>query len=171
MLALFIKAYLVQPYIVDGQSMEPTLHNSDRLIVDKLPHTIARINNHAYIPKRGDIIIFNQDNLPGYTGSKQLVKRVIGLPGDKVVVNNGFIAIYNKANQKGFNPDKTVGYKITAPYTGGDVNITLGTNQLFVCGDNRGNSEDSRYFGPIDSSQVVGKLSLRVWPIGHAEHF
>lgn len=170
-LALFTKAFIVQPYVVEGQSMEVTLQDHDRLIVNKLPHTFARLSGHPYIPNRGDIIIFNEDNLPGYFGPKQLIKRVIGLPGDHVVVKNGKITIYNQTHPKGFDPDTTVGYHIAAPTTDGSVDRTLGTDQLFVCGDNRPNSEDSRYFGPINASQIVGKMVLRIYPLSTAQRF
>jgi signal peptidase I len=158
---------------VDGESMETTLQNNDRLIVDKLPRTLARITHHDYIPARGNIVIFNQSGLPdsGPTSRKQLIKRVIGLPGERVVIQNGYITIYNKTGSSGFNPDTTTGYKITASTTSGDIDTTLGANQIFVCGDNRTNSEDSRFFGPVDASQLVGRLVLRLLPASHIEKF
>jgi len=170
-LALIIKGYLIQPYVVDGQSMEPTLQNSDRLLVNKVPETFAHFEGHQYVPARGSIIVFNKSGLPGYVGTKQLIKRVIGLPGERVVVKDGKITIYNTAHPHGFNPDTTTGYTITAPLTQGALDQTLGPSQLFVCGDNRDNSEDSRFFGPIDTNDVVGKLAMRIMPLGHAERF
>ena len=170
-LALIIKAFLFQPYIVDGQSMETTLQNNDRLLVNKIPRTIARIDGQAYVPRRGDIIIFNQSGLPGYVGQKQLIKRVIGLPGDHVVIKNGSIVIYNSAHPHGFNPDTSDGYHIAAAITVGDIDLKLATGQIFVCGDNRNNSEDSRYFGPVNVNSVVGKLMLRILPLNKAERF
>jgi signal peptidase I len=173
LIAFGITSYAIQSYQVDGESMETTLQNNDRLIVDKSPRTIARITGHIYIPHRGDIIIFNQANLPdsSFGQSKQLIKRVIGLPGEHVVVKDGKITVYNDAHPEGFNPDTSTGYKITAPSTPGEVNIELQKNQLFVCGDNRPNSEDSRYFGPINADNIVGKLSLRLLPINKAQKF
>jgi len=173
LIAFGITSYAIQSYQVDGESMETTLQNGDRLIVDKVPRTIARISGHTYIPHRGDIIIFNQANLPdtSFGQSKQLIKRVIGLPGEHVVVRDGKFTVYNDANPQGFNPDTTTGYKITAPTTPGDVDVVLGKNQLFVSGDNRPNSEDSRYFGPINANDIVGKLSLRLLPVNKAEKF
>lgn len=171
LIALIAKAYIVQPYVVDGQSMETTLQDHDRLLVDKLPLTFAHLSGHPYIPARGDIIIFNQSNLPGYIGTKQLIKRVIGLPGERVVVDQGVITIYNRTHPNGFNPDTTGKYRISASTTPGNVDVTLQNNQLFVCGDNRPNSEDSRVFGPIDSSQIVGKLSFRIFPLSKLQHF
>lgn len=171
LIAFFVKAFIVQPYIVDGQSMENTLQNNDRLIVNKIPRTLARIDGHSYIPKRGNIIIFNQSGLPGYNGSKQLIKRVIGLPGERVVVKDNNITIYNSTHPNGFNPDATLKYHIVPNSTLGSVDIKLGPNQVFVCGDNRENSEDSRYFGPVDVKNIVGKLVLRIMPISKFESF
>jgi signal peptidase I len=171
-IALSITAFAFQSYQVDGESMETTLQNNDRLIVDKVPRTVARITNHPYVPHRGDIIIFNQAGLfDSPSGVKQLIKRVIGLPGDRVFIKDGFITIYNNANPGGFNPDKSGLYKIAANFTMGDVNITLQKNEIFVCGDNRPNSEDSRAFGPVNVNNIVGKLSLRLLPISKAERF
>jgi len=168
-IAILLTLYVFQSYQVDGPSMQNTLHNNDRLIVWKLPRTWARITGHQYVPKRGDIVIFTETGLSNYgdtQNTKQLVKRVIGLPGDHVVVQNGVITIFNKQHPHGFDPDKTLAYgKAGAiPYTSGDINITLGKNQLFVCGDNRGDSLDSRIFGPIQTNQVIGQLVSRIYP-------
>lgn len=171
LVAFGIKAFIVQPYIVDGESMKPTLQDEDRLIVNKIPRTLARIDGHQYIPKRGDIIIFNQNNLPNYIGTKQLIKRVVGLPGDRVVVGEGKVTIYNSAHPKGFNPDIPDGYPVNAQITTGDVDLTLGPHQIFVCGDNRQNSEDSRYFGPVNANNIVGRLVLRIMPFSQAKRF
>lgn len=170
-IAILLNTFVIQSYQVDGESMEPTLNNNDRLIVNKIPRTLARIDGHQYVPQRGDIIIFNEDGLPGFMGTKQLIKRVIGLPGERVVVANGKITIYNQQHPNGFNPDTSDGYHIAAPTTVGAVDITLQSNQLFVCGDNRPNSEDSRYFGPINTDQVVAKLMFRILPLDKAKAF
>lgn len=171
LIAVLLNTFVIQSYQVDGESMEPTLQNDDRLIVNKIPRTIARIDGRQFVPQRGDIIIFNQDGLPGFIGQKQLIKRVIGLPGDHVVVRNGKITIYDNQYPNGFNPDTTGNYRISAPSTVGDVDLTLSKNQLFVCGDNRPNSEDSRFFGPITTDQVVAKLVLRILPLNKTQSF
>lgn len=168
-IAILLTAYVFQSYQVDGPSMQNTLHNNDRLIVWKLPRTWARVTGHQYVPKRGDIIIFTETGLSNYgdtQNTKQLVKRVIGLPGDHIVIRNGVITIYNKQYPQGFEPDKTLPYgkNGTIPPTNNDINITLNSTQLFVCGDNRGDSLDSRIFGPIQTSQVIGQLVARIYP-------
>jgi signal peptidase I len=173
--ALLLTAFVFQSYQVDGESMQNTLQNNDRLIVWKMPRTWSRITGHTYMPNRGDIIIFNEQGLPDLspTQSKQLVKRVIGLPGDHVVVKNGVITVYNVQHPNGFQPDTTLPYGKDSPIpsTPGAVDYTVGLNQVFVCGDNRGNSYDSRYFGPIAAKDIVGKLIMRILPIGKAERF
>ncbi len=174
-LALVLIVFVFQSYQVDGPSMENTLQNNDRLIVWKVPRTWARITRQPYVPDRGDIIIFTENNLSqfGQTDVKQLVKRVIGLPGDHVVVKDGAITIYNKQHPSGFQPDKTLPYgqEHALPYTSGDVDVTLKSNQIFVCGDNRVDSLDSRAFGPVDVNDVVGKLVLRIYPFDTFESF
>jgi signal peptidase I len=172
--ALMIIAFVFRSYQVDGPSMENTLQNADKLIIWKVPRTWADITGHAYIPNRGDIIVFNESGLSQFNdsqNSKQLIKRVIGLPGDRLVLNNGVYTIYNKAHPHGFEPDKTLPYGKNIPYTSGNIDITLKKDQLFVSGDNRPDSLDSRAFGPINASQIVGKLVLRVFPVNQAKAF
>jgi signal peptidase I len=173
--ALLMIAFVFRSYQVDGPSMENTLQNSDKLIIWKVPRTLADLTGHPYIPHRGDIIVFTESGLSqfGQTNTKQLIKRVIGLPGDRVVVSNGVYTIYNKAHPNGFDPDKTLSYfhGIQIPVTSGTINVTLGPDQIFVSGDNRPDSLDSRAFGPINTKQIVGKLVLRVFPINEAKIF
>jgi signal peptidase I len=169
--ALILTAFVIQSYQVDGQSMETTLQDHDRLIVSKIPRTFARLTHHNYVPNRGDIIVFNQSGLPDIYYQKQLIKRIIGLPGERVVIKNGSITIYNQAHPKGFNPDTQDGYNIRAQTTEGDIDVTLQPDEVFVCGDNRGNSEDSRYFGPINVNTIVGKLVVRILPLNNTEIF
>ncbi|HVC36637.1 MAG TPA: signal peptidase I [Candidatus Dormibacteraeota bacterium] len=174
-IALLMIAFVFRSYQVDGPSMETTLENQDKLIIWKVPRTWARITDHSYIPARGDIIVFQESGLSafGQGNTKQLIKRVIGLPGDHVVVKNGNLTIYNKQYPAGFQPDQTLAYNhdhhLTT--TTGDINLTLGPDQLFVCGDNRPDSLDSRLFGPINANQIVGKLVLRIFPLSQAQVF
>ncbi len=172
LVAFSITRFVVQSYQVEGQSMETTLQNNDRLIVDKLPRTLARLTGHSYIPRRADIIIFNQAGLSfGSNKDKQLIKRVIGLPGERLVVKDGMLTIYDAAHPGGYEPDKTGLYHIDSPVTPGSVNLTLRPGEVFVCGDNRGNSEDSRYFGPVNTNKIVGKLVLRIFPLGKTQTY
>jgi len=175
-IAVLLTLFVFQSYQVDGRSMETTLHDNDRLIVWKAPRTLARITGHQYVPARGDVIIFSEPGLGNYDnpdGSKQLVKRVIGLPGDHVVVKDGTVTVYNKEFPDGFKPDATLPYgkEHTIPATTEDVDVTLGSDELFVCGDNRPDSLDSRMFGPIKTNQVVGKLVVRILPLSQTKIF
>lgn len=168
LIAVLFTMFVFQSYEVDGPSMQNTLHNQDRLIVYKLPRTISRITKHAYIPKRGDIVVFSRKELAGDNltsgGSKQLIKRVIGLPGERVVVNNDQLTVFNKEHPTGYSPDAGNEYAKSISITPGNVDLTVPQNELFLAGDNRTNSLDSRYFGTVPASDVVGKLVMRLWP-------
>lgn len=173
-IALILTAFVFQSYQVDGPSMESTLQNTDRLIVWKVPRTIAKLTHHTYIPHRDDIIIFVKHGLyePGSTTEKQLIKRVIGLPGDHIVVQNGKITLYTKENPSGYDPD--AGHDFTqniAVPTTGDIDLVVPAGEVFVCGDNRVNSLDSRAFGTISASDIVGKLTVRIFPISSFKSF
>lgn len=154
--------------------METTLENHDRLLVLKLPRTFAKISHRDYIPNRGDIIIFSttavQDGT-GDGGAKQLIKRVIGLPGDRVVVQDGHITLYNKQHPDGFDPDKTGSWGNVITTTTGNVDVTVNKDEVFVCGDNRTNSLDSRIIGTIPAKDIVGKLVFRIYPLHDAQVF
>lgn len=171
--ALFIISFVFRSYQVDGPSMESTLQNADKLIIWKVPRTWAKITGHDYIPNRGDVVVFTESGLSEYgqEDTKQLIKRVIGLPGERVVVKNGGYTVYTKENPNGFDPDRTLPYGANIPNTSGDVDVVLGPSEIFVSGDNRPDSLDSRNFGPIKANQVIGKLILRVFPISQAKVF
>jgi signal peptidase I len=173
LVALFIISFVFRSYQVDGPSMESTLQNSDKLIIWKVPRSWAHVTRHDYVPSRGDVVVFSQNGLSqfGQEDNKQLIKRVIGLPGDRVVVRDSKIIVYNADHPGGFSPDSTLPYGKNIPPTSGNIDVTLGKHQLFVAGDNRPDSLDSRAFGPIDADQVIGKLVLRVFPIGSAKTF
>ena len=172
-IAFLLTAYVFQQYQVDGPSMQSTLYNQNRLIVVKYQKTWSRLTGHPYIPSRGDIIIFNENGLYNANGlpEKTLVKRVIGLPGDRIVISNGLLKVYNKQNPKGFDPDATLAYGKVIGYTSGNIDRVLPKNYIFVMGDNRSNSEDSRSFGPININQIIGKLALRVYPFNTIKLF
>ncbi len=173
LIAIFLTMFVFQSYQVDGPSMETTLHNNDRLIVWKLARSWAKITHHVYIPKRGDIVVFTDARLGqfGQDPDKQLIKRVIGLPGDKVVVNNGYVTVYDTQRPNGFRPDATLPYGKVIPVTGIDGEWTVGKGQVFVMGDNRNNSLDSRLFGPVNATSIIGKLAIRVLPANMIERF
>lgn len=168
LIAVLLTLFVFQSYEVDGPSMQQTLQHQDRLIVNKIPKTMARITNSHYIPGRGDIIIFERKDLAtgdfAHEGSKQLIKRVIGLPGDRVVVTNNQITIYTKDRPEGYNPDEGTDYAESISITSGNVDLVVPEGEVFVAGDNRTNSLDSRFFGTVPSDEIIGKLVLRLWP-------
>jgi signal peptidase I len=170
LLALVMIVFVFQSYVVDGSSMEPTLQNGNRLFILKLPKTIDSLKNKVYIPSRHEVIVFKKPSDP----STQLIKRVIGLPGDHVVVNDSHITIYNKANPNGFDPDAGTAYGKTLAPTDGNVDITVGSDELFVCGDNRspGGSLDSRTgLGLVPVDNIIGRLWVRYFPLSEFRAF
>lgn len=174
LVALFLTAYVFQSYEVDGPSMESTLQNKDRLLVLKLPKTWDSLLRKDYIPKRGEIIVFNADISSDEfrSGEKQqLIKRVIGIPGDRVIVRDGSVTVFNKDNPNGYNPDKTGNYSDSITTTPGNADVIVNIGEVFVLGDNRTNSRDSRSFGTVSADDIVGELIFRVFPIGEAQVF
>ncbi len=160
-IAIIIRSFILQNYVVEGVSMMPTLQNGNRLIVNKLSY-------HVFQPKRFDIIIFHA------TPTADYVKRVIGLPGDTITYKNDVLYVNGKkVDEPYLKPYKSKllpGQELTKDFsldtldsTGRVTHVPKG--KLFVMGDNRLNSEDSRYFGFVDESQIVGKVDLRYWPL------
>jgi signal peptidase I len=173
LIALFLTAFVFQSYEVDGPSMESTLQNHDRLIVLKVPRTLSSLTNHSYIPHRNDIIVFTRHENEDFSGgqTRQLIKRVVGLPGDRVLVKDNILTIYNTDHPNGFQPDKSYPYGKVITTTSGSIDLIVPKDQVFVCGDNRTNSLDSRSFGPIKVGDIVGKLAFRVYPFSKADSF
>ncbi len=171
--ALFLITFVFQSYLVDGPSMETTLQDKDRLIVWKVPRTWARITGHTFIPDRGDVIVFTEPSLQDFDqkSNKQLIKRVIALPGERVVVKDGVLTVFNSEHPEGFRPDDNPAYSSVIKTTPGELDITVPENHVFVAGDNRSNSLDSRAFGPISADNIVGKLTARFLPFSEARRF
>jgi signal peptidase I len=139
--------------------MLPTYHNQEFLLVDKLSFLIGT-------PSRGDVIIFKlyENNNNPYEG-KYLIKRVIGLPGEQVIVKRGVTTIYNQENQNGFILDEPyVEYKESQK----DISMTLDDHHYFVMGDNRAQSYDSRDWGALDDKYIKGQVLFRIYPFKQA---
>lgn len=171
-IAILLTIFVFQSYQVDGPSMEQTLQNNDRLIVVKTGKTWAELTHEDYIPKRYSIIVFNYNGASDYeVQNKQLIKRVIGLPGDRVVIKDGITTIYNAKNPNGFYPDKVGPEASVINVTKGDIDYTVKPGEVFVMGDNRGNSLDSRIFGPVNSQDIIGTLSVRIFPFSSIKKF
>jgi signal peptidase I len=163
---LLIHLFVMQPYHVVGSSMVPTLHEPDYLLISKLGQTRASIqralgNDESYIPKRGEIIVFHFPKDP----KEVFVKRVVGVPGDHVVIKDGKVTVYNNANPKGFNPDKL--YEPSGTTTQIDTDVIVPSGNVFVIGDNRlpAQSFDSREWGELPSSYIIGNAVLRLLPL------
>lgn len=168
LLAFVINQFVFQSYQVYGQSMIPTLHEGDRLIVNKLGKSWSNVFGNNYLPKRGDIIVFHNPS----ESNIQLVKRVIGLPGDRVVVDNGNLVVFTENSPQGFDYDELFGLDLGS--TVGQVDTVVPEGEVFVVGDNRspGGSLDSRNdLGTVPIDQIVGDLAFRIFPIDQAQSF
>lgn len=149
-----IRYFLFQPFYVKGASMEPSFHNNDYLIVDEISYRFGE-------PKRGDIIVFKYPK----DQRMNLIKRIIGLPGETIKISNGKITIYNKDSEEGILLKESYLSEKTLTCSFGDESeIKLRDDEFYGLGDNRENSEDSRIFGPIKKDLIIGKVLLRGWP-------
>jgi signal peptidase I len=170
---LILHFFVFQAYHVVGTSMVPTLHQTDYLIISKVDYTKFLIQrdvfhkNKTYIPGRNQIIVFHYPKQPDLI----FVKRVIGLPGEHVVIRNGQVTVYNKANPKGFDPNN--GYEGRTQTTLGDIDEVVPSDSVFVLGDNRtpGGSFDSRDWGDLPSSYIIGNAVLRLLPLDQVKTF
>ena len=152
-----IRYYVIQPFFVLGASMEPNFENGDYLIIDEISY---RFNQ----PQRGDVIVFKYPNNP----KQYYIKRIIGLPGEIITISDEKIVIKNKANPDGFAPEEDY---LSGAETNGNISATLGFDEYFVLGDNRGASSDSRIWGALKEEFVVGRALLRAYPFDKAEIF
>jgi len=144
------RVYIAEPYLVDGRSMDPTFETGNYLIVDK-------ISNSAKSPIRNSVVVFKFPQDP----SKSFIKRIIGLPGETVIVKGEKVTIINNENPKGFVLDQTyVVHKSTK-----DSELKLGDTEYFVMGDNRKDSYDSRYWGALDKKFILGRPFIQLLPL------
>ncbi len=165
---VLLNAFVFQTFNVEGASMETTMYTGDRLIVNRLPVTMSKLQNKNYTPKRGQIIVFKNPNYNASLGKDEyIVKRVIAFAGERVTVKNGTTTVYNKENPNGFNPDSTVNKNEPGQPTSGNVDAVVPKGTIFVMGDHRqGNySCDSRNcMGSIPLYDIVGPVGLRIFP-------
>jgi signal peptidase I len=165
---LFINSFVFRSFNVVGQSMENTLHTGDRLIINRLPVTMANIQNKSYVPERGQIIVFKNPRFTMGNKDEFIIKRVIAFPGEKVTVRSGKLTVYNNAHPEGFNPDELPSGGTPGSYSSGDSTLIVPDNELYVAGDHREGdySWDSRSgLGTIPFYDIVGPASFRIWPI------
>lgn len=145
-----IRVFLVQPFVVSGESMIPTFHDKDYLIVDELTYRFKP-------PMRGDVIVFRPPNQPK---GIFYIKRIIGLPGETVVIKGSKITIINAQNPEGMQLDEPYVQNIAAD----NVTTIVGPDELFVLGDNRPRSSDSRVWGLLPIKNIVGRALIRLYP-------
>lgn len=154
-----VRYYVIQPFYVKGASMEPNFYDHEYLIINEISY---RFN----APQRGDIVVFRYPKSP----SDFFIKRVIGLPNEKVEIVNNKIIIYNQANPNGLVLDES-SYLPNGADMLGEISIQLNTDEYYVLGDNRMSSLDSRSFGPIARADIVGKTWVRGWPFSRFKVF
>ncbi|MFA5777334.1 MAG: signal peptidase I [Parcubacteria group bacterium] len=166
-----IRVFLFQPFFVQGASMEPNFKDGQYLIINELGYkeTDIGMGEKQFFSvssfkelKRGDVVVFKYPKDP----KQYFIKRVIGLPGEKIKVSDGKVYIFNKENPEGFILDES-GYLPQELKTQGDSTEQLSDNEYFAMGDNRGYSHDSRAFGPVGKEFIVGKVLVRAWPFNN----
>ncbi|MBP6912318.1 MAG: signal peptidase I [Candidatus Pacebacteria bacterium] len=151
-----IRYFIMQPFVVSGTSMDPTFHDKEYLIVDKLTYNLNKIH-------RGDVVVFHFPN----ENQKYLVKRLIGLPGDTITLTtDGKITIKNTEHPEGF----TIYEAYLQNHDGDSLTITIPDGKAFVLGDNRPVSYDSRAWGLLDEKKLVGRVYLRLWPLNRISY-
>ncbi|MEW5805316.1 MAG: signal peptidase I [Patescibacteria group bacterium] len=153
-----IRFFIIQPFFVKGQSMEPNFHENDYLIVDELSFRLRQ-------PGRGEVIVLRSPIQENYF----FIKRIVGLPGETIEIKNSQITVYSEEYPQGL--------VLSEPYlakeitTEGNFRIEVGDNQYFVLGDNRSASYDSRRWGLLGGEDIIGRVWLRLWPIKAATVF
>jgi signal peptidase I len=150
LVAVVVKTFLIQAFFIPSLSMYSTLDRGDRVLVNKVSYRLHDIH-------RGDVVVFKRPPGVPDTGIKDLIKRVVGLPGDTVEGHDGGVYINGKRLEESYLDEGTV--------TSDFPPEKIPEGDIFVMGDNRGNSEDSRVFGPIKDDLVVGRAFVRVWPL------
>ena len=137
--------FSVQSFKVEGESMEPSFHNNEYLIVDKLTY-------HFRSPARGDVIVFHSPQSDGVL----LIKRIIGLPGEKVEIKGGELYI------NGYQLLQEKPHFDSIPYP--NYSVTVPRGQYWVIGDNRSNTTGSHIFGPVPRHNIIGRVWITYWP-------
>ncbi len=169
LVAVLLRTFVVQTFFIPSGSMEPTLQIGDRILVNKLSY-------HLHGVDRGDIVVFSRPPAENCGGPEvnDLVKRVIGLPGDVISLSGGYVYIDGKRLDESWLPSSEQGVTSAGPAgTASDLAhpYRIPASHYFVMGDNRTDSCDSRYWGPISKSLIVGKVEVRVWPISSIKIF
>lgn len=147
-----VRVFLIQPFSVQGASMEPNFFDREYLVVDELSY-------HLRTPMRGEVVVFHYPKDP----SQYFIKRVIGLPGETVEIVDGQVKIYNDQFPNGEVLDEAM--YLDQDFTAAAQTVTLKAGEYFLMGDNRSASLDSRFFGPVNTDLIVGRVWVRGYPI------
>jgi signal peptidase I len=153
-----IRYFLIQPFYVKGASMEPNFHDHEYLIIDEISYRFSP-------PERGDIVVFRYPDDP----RQFFIKRIVGLPGERIEISRGGVYLYNEERPEGFHLDES--FYLVDPYTSGEKVMDLSSDEYFLMGDNRSASMDSRAFGSVPKRFIVGKVLLRGWPPDKVKFF
>jgi signal peptidase I len=154
LVAFVVRTFVLAHFVVDGTSMFSTLHDDDRVFVNKLSYRL-------HDPNRGDVVVLHQS---AGASERDLIKRVIALPGETIEIRNCQVSIDGRALEEPYLDPEVV----TPGNCGGDLAPTdVPEDHVFVMGDNRGGSQDSRALGPIDEDDLVGRAFIVFWPQSH----
>ncbi len=168
-LIVLVSSYLLQIISVDGHSMEKTYFTGNNVLVNKFPKTLSALNGREYLPERGQVVIvrasFGNTVLSGEDNTGlTLIKRVIALPNERVVIKDGELKVFNERHPTGFSPDKGSAWEtqMTPDEKTENIDIQLGPSEIFVSGDNRPASIDSRFNGPIATREIIGVVIAKL---------
>lgn len=156
LIVLPIRYFIFQPFLVKGQSMEPNFENGDYLIIDEISYRLRA-------PQRGEVIVFRYPDNP----SQRFIKRIVGLPGETIEIEEGKIIVKNGEDVMVLNESEY----LSSLETIGDLVIELSPDEYFVLGDNRFYSFDSRKFGPLPEDEIIGRVFIRAWPFASFNKF
>jgi signal peptidase I len=167
-----IRVFLFQPFFVQGASMEPNFEDGEYLIINELGYKeteiglgnkeILSLNSFKEL-KREDVVVFRYPKDP----KQYFIKRVIGLPGEKIKISEGKVYIFNKENPEGVILNESE-YLPEGLKTQGEATEQLSDDEYFVMGDNRSGSHDSRAWGPVGKEFIIGRVLIRAWPFSEA---
>ena len=162
-LAVVVKVFLVQAFYIPSESMYPTLRKEDRVLVNKLSYKVGD-------PSRGDIIVFDRPEGATASDISELIKRVVGLPGESIVIEGGNVFVDGRQLEEDYLPEGTTTSTDASDYKcHRDDPCVVPEGSLWVMGDNRNDSQDSRWFGAIPEDTVVGRAFVVVWPLSRFE--
>ncbi|MFZ4631961.1 MAG: signal peptidase I [Patescibacteria group bacterium] len=157
-----IRYFLIQPFFVKGASMEPNFHDKEYLIIDELTYRLET-------PIRGQVVVFRYPRNP----QEYFIKRIIALPGEEVQLKDGKVTIFNSNHPKGLTLEEKYLPKdlATYPVNQDEAKVVVGPDEYYVLGDNRNASKDSRFFGVVNKSFLIGKVLFRGWPFNEVTVF